>query len=241
MDSREDRFIVRMYDCRPDGRIKANALMLYMQEAAACHAEQLGVGFRDLDRRGCLWVLVNLRIEIAHMPKWGDQMIVTTWPSGYTRLMASREFIGRSPEGPEFFRAASDWMVLDKDSGRPKNLDRLELNLPQAGPKALATPPARLKPVENTQSVCTLRVPFSALDFNGHVNNTEYVRWALDAVHQKLGVCLGSARCSSRTSPRSSRATRLSCWYPSTMTNVFTPVYARSATAPRRFSWRSSR
>lgn len=187
MDSREDRFIVRMYDCRPDGRIKANALMQYMQEAAACHAEQLGVGFRDLDRRGCLWVLVNLRIEIAHTPQWGDQMIVSTWPSGYTRLIASREFIGRSPEGPEFFRAASDWMVLDKDSGRPKNLDRLSLNLPQAGPKALATPPARLKPVEEYAKVCTLRVPFGALDFNGHVNNTEYVRWALDAVHQQLG------------------------------------------------------
>jgi len=29
-------------------------------------------------------------------------------------------------------------------------------------------------------------VPFSALDFNGHVNNTEYVRWAFDAAHQRF-------------------------------------------------------
>jgi acyl-ACP thioesterase len=176
-----------MYDCRPDGLIKANALMQYMQEAAACHAEELGLGFHDLKQRGCFWVLVNLRIEMAIAPRWGDEMIVTTWPSGCTRLIASREFIGRSRDGREFFRAASDWMILDRQSGRPKNLDRLGLNLPQSGPKALSAAPTRVLPAEEYEEVCSLRVPFSALDFNGHVNNTEYVRWALDAVHQKMG------------------------------------------------------
>jgi acyl-ACP thioesterase len=131
--------------------------------------------------------LVNLRIELGDTPRWGDELIVATWPSGYSRLIASREFIGRSPEGLEFFRAASDWMILDKQTGRPKNLDRLDLNLPRSGDKALGTPPARLQPAEGYTSVCSLRVPFSAVDFNGHVNNTEYVRWALDAVHQHLG------------------------------------------------------
>ena len=183
----EDCFVVRMHDCRPDGSIKLNSLMQSLQEAAACHAEQLGAGFRDLQRWDCLWVLVNLRLEIARTPRWQDQMIVRTWPSGCKRLIASREFIGRSPDGLEFFRAASDWMILDKHSGRPKNLDRLDLHLPQDGPKTLAADLTRLKPVDGYATVCTLRVPFSALDFNGHVNNTEYVRWALDAVHQRFG------------------------------------------------------
>lgn len=184
---REDRFVMRMVDCRPDGRLKANALMQYMQEAAACHAEELGLGFRELEQRDCLWVLVNLRIEMTRTPRWGEPVIVTTWPSGCTRLIARREFIGRSAEKCECFRAASDWMILDRHSGRPKNLDRLGLDLPQDGPKALTVAPTRLQPTEGYTQVCTLRVPFSALDFNGHVNNTEYMRWALDAVHQQLG------------------------------------------------------
>jgi acyl-ACP thioesterase len=175
-----------MYDCQPDGRIRINALMQYLQEAAAGHAEQLGVGFGDLDQRGCLWVLVNLRVEVARTPRWGDPVIVTTWPSGSERLIASREFIGRDADGREFFRATSDWMILDRSSGRPKSLRRLDLGLPPAGPRVLATDLARLQPVEGYEKICTLRVPFSALDFNGHVNNTEYVRWALDAVHQRF-------------------------------------------------------
>lgn len=186
-EPREDRFLIRMYDCRPDGQVKTSSLMQYLQEAAACHAEQLGLGIRELERRGCLWVLVNLRVEMSDTPGWGDEVIVATWPSGCTRLIASREFIGRSPEGLEFFRAASDWMILDRQSGRPKNLDRLDLNLPHGGPKALAAPPTRLQPGDRYAHVCSLSVPFSAVDLNGHVNNTEYVRWALDAVHQHLG------------------------------------------------------
>lgn len=187
VDPREDRFLVRMYDCRPDGRIKPNALMQYMQEAAAGHAEQLGLGIQDLERRGCLWVLVNLRIEVVQMPCWGDEVIVATWPSGCSRLIAAREFIGRSVAGREYFRAASDWMILDKQTGRPKNLDRLDLNLPPSGPKVLTAALSRMQPAEDCDRVCALSVPFSALDLNGHVNNTEYVRWALDAVHRQHG------------------------------------------------------
>ena len=187
MCPREDCFVVRMHDCRPDGFIKLNALMQYLQEAAACHAEQLGAGFHDLGRRDCLWVLINLRIEVARTPRWADQMIVRTWPSGCKRAIASREFTGQTLDGREFFRASSDWMILDKHRGRPKNLDRLDLHLPPDGPKVLAADLTRLQPADGYATVCTLRVPFSALDFNGHVNNTEYVRWALDAVHQDLG------------------------------------------------------
>jgi medium-chain acyl-[acyl-carrier-protein] hydrolase len=184
---REDRFTVKAFDCRPDGRIKLNALMQYLQETAARHADQLGVGVADMGQRRCLWVLANLRIEIAREPRWTEDFTVKTWPSGYTRLVAAREFVGTAPDGSELFRAGSEWMVLDKQSSRPQNLTRLNLALPMDGPKALTTRLCRLKPAQQYVPAHTLRVPFSSLDFNGHVNNTEYVRWALDALHRNLG------------------------------------------------------
>ncbi|OHB66119.1 MAG: hypothetical protein A2Y76_03625 [Planctomycetes bacterium RBG_13_60_9] len=187
MVERQERFTVKAFDCRPDGRIKLNALMQYLQEAAACHAEELGAGFADMSERHCFWILANIRLEIDREPRWTDSVVVRTWPSGCTRLTAAREFIGVAPDGGEWFRAGSEWMVLDRSSGRPQNLTRLDLRLPEAGPKALAVPLHRLKPAQESLPACTLQVPFSALDFNGHVNNTEYVRWALDALHRRLG------------------------------------------------------
>jgi acyl-ACP thioesterase len=181
----EVEFTVQASDCQPDGRIKPYALMQCLQEAAACHAEKLGVGFADLKRRNGFWVLANMRLEIARLPRWNERLAVKTWPSGFTRLVATREFIGAVEDGGEIFRAASEWMILDKQSGRPKNLTRLELDLPAAGPKALTSDLRRLRPSGAYETALTLRVPYSALDLNGHVNNTEYVRWAFDALHER--------------------------------------------------------
>lgn len=188
MDPREDRFVVEAFDCRPDGFVKLNALMQYLQEAAARHAEELGAGFADLEQWGCFWVLVNLRLEMADMPRWRDSLTIRTWPSGCTRLLASREFVGEGTDGRELFRASSEWMILDKNGSRPRNLSRLDLHLPPTGLKVLSTELQRLQraPVPHTNAG-TISVPFSALDFNGHVNNTEYVRWAFDGLHRRLG------------------------------------------------------
>jgi acyl-CoA thioesterase FadM len=186
MPCREDRFTVNAFDCQPDGHIKPHVLMQYLQEAAARHAEQLGVGFAALEQRDAYWVLANLRIEIAAAPKWGEVVAIRTWPSGCTRVAATREFVGIDPGGRELFRATSEWMILNKRTGRLKNLARLELNLPPDGPKVLAGELQRLQPADNYTRVCSLRVPFSALDLNGHVNNTEYVRWGLDGLYQQL-------------------------------------------------------
>jgi medium-chain acyl-[acyl-carrier-protein] hydrolase len=187
MDAKEDRFLVAAFDCRPDGLLKPNVLMQYLQESAARHAEQLGVGFADLNGQDCFWVLANLRIEMADTPRWGDRLTVRTWPSGVTRLTAAREFIGENADGREFFRATSEWMILDKHTSRPRNLSRLNLNLPPAGLKALDANLGRVRPGPAYSSVCTVSVPFSALDFNAHVNNTEYVRWALDGLYRHRG------------------------------------------------------
>ena len=167
--------------------MKVNALMQYLQESAACHAEQLGFGFADMNQRNCFWVLANLRLEISHEPKWMDRLTIRTWPSGHTRLTATREFVGTAGDGSESFRAGSEWMVLDRQSGRPQNLTRFGLNLPQTGLKSLSAPLHRLKPAEGCIRTYSLQVPYSALDFNGHVNNTEYVRWALDGLSLQLG------------------------------------------------------
>ncbi|MCP4255904.1 MAG: hypothetical protein GY774_00080 [Planctomycetes bacterium] len=184
MKVREEKFTVKTYDCQPDGNIKLASLMQYLQEVAAQHAEQLGFGVDSLNKINSYWVLSNLRIEISRLPKWNDEIIIKTWPSGYTRLIATREFVVKDQNDCELFRAGSQWMMLDKDSSRPKNLFRLDLNLPKTGRKALSGELERLEPQDNYSEVDRISVPYSSIDLNGHVNNTEYVRWGIDALRK---------------------------------------------------------
>ncbi len=182
MKVREEKFTVKSYECQPDGNIKMASLMQYLQEVAALHAEQLGFGVDRLNTINSYWVLSNLRIEISKLPKWNDEITVKTWPSGYTRLIATREFVAKDQNDCELFRAGSQWMVLDKRSSRPKNLFHLDLSLPKTGLKALSGKLVRLEPQDDYSQVDRISVPYSSIDLNGHVNNTEYIRWGIDAL-----------------------------------------------------------
>ena len=182
MEVKEDKFRIRTYECGVDGSVKIFSLMQYLQEIAALHAGQLGLGFDRLSEMGGYWVLSNIRVEISRLPGWEDQVTLKTWPSGYSRTIATREFVGKDRNGAELFRAGSDWMVINKKTNRLKNLFKLDLNLPKNGAKALPEKLKRLEPNGDYREVDVVRVPRSVIDLNGHVNNTEYVRWGIDAL-----------------------------------------------------------
>jgi acyl-ACP thioesterase len=184
MQIRQDTFTVKTYECQADGNIKLHALMQHLQEVAAVHAEQLGFGYDRLNQVNSCWVLSNFAIEIDRLPRWNERVTIRTWPSGHGRVVATREFIGTDQQNHELFKASSEWMVLDRQKNRPKNLLRLDLDLPESGPKVLAEKLKRLEPQNDYSQVQRVHVPHSSIDLNGHVNNTEYVRWGIDALRR---------------------------------------------------------
>jgi acyl-ACP thioesterase len=191
---REERIRIRTYECGVGGSVKIVSLVQYLQEVAALHAEQLGFGLEKMNELDGYWVLSNLRVEIARLPKWNEEITIRTWPSGYTRLVASREFVAKDRDNRDLFLAGSEWMVLDKQRSRPKNLFHLDLSLPKIGTKALQEKLSRLEPHDGGVPVRRLRVPHSSIDLNGHVNNTEYIRWGIDALGGELKA-RGDIRC----------------------------------------------
>jgi acyl-ACP thioesterase len=160
--------------------------MQYLQEIASIHADELGFGNTWLNEINGYWVLSNIRVEINLLPKWNDEVIIRTWPSGNTRLIATREFVGKEGEGRELFRASSEWTILNKDTNRPKNLSGLNMNSLAVGSKVIEKEIDRLKPIDDYAQVEQVWVPYSSIDLNGHVNNTEYVRWGIDAIRAKF-------------------------------------------------------
>jgi len=186
----EETGIVRANECSPDGIIHIYAMMQYLQDAAAKHAQALGFGFHDLGKKACYWVLANAKIYISGLPKWNAPFTVRTWPSGFNRLKATREFIGIDEGGKEFLRASSEWMIIGKDTGHPLNLRNIDLGLVKNGERIPDLVMDRLKPEQDLKGIGKITVPYSALDINGHVNNTEYVKWVFDALHMDGAGCI---------------------------------------------------
>ncbi len=183
-------FTAQFYESTPEGNIHLYALAQYLQEIATRHADELGCGFYDLEKMGCFWVLSNIRIRIVNFPRYNRAFQITTWPSGRTKLLVEREFIASDEKGIGLLAASSQWLILDTGTNRPKNIHAMNMKLPQKDEKVFKRNLTRLK-METTPAgkpSMVIKVPFSSLDVNGHVNHTEYIRWAFDALCETLGV-----------------------------------------------------
>jgi hypothetical protein len=74
-------------------------------------------------------------------------------------------------------------MVLDAQSRRPQDLSGLNMNPPLRPQRLLGDKLPRHKPEGGGRELVRIRIPISALDANGHVNNTEYLRFSYDALY----------------------------------------------------------
>jgi len=177
----EHQFSPSTYECGPGGAIKLHSLLSHLQEAAARHADALGVGMDWMRDHGIMWVLVNFRLDVKTFPSWEEETTIWTWPSGYDAIRAFREFSGRGPSGVDLFKASSDWLVLDVDRKMPMMLKDLRIEIPENGVRTFPEM-VRLKERGGYAPASRIMVGMSSIDMNGHVNNTEYVRWGMDAL-----------------------------------------------------------
>ena len=182
-----ETFRVHSYDADAWGLLAAPALSGWLQEAAGHHAEVLGVGVEVLMSRGLTWVLLRQRVEVERPLVLGDDVEVTTWPSGVDRLAALRDFELRRRDGEVAARAVTQWLVLDLASRRPVRPDRvLPGELHTEGPHVL--PAAAGRPPELGASTLERRfsIRYRDIDRNLHVTNSSYVAWATEAVPQEV-------------------------------------------------------
>jgi len=174
---------IKAYQCSSNGLLLPHVLAHLCQDIASDHADALGFGFEQLKERNRIWALVVLRLEVTQQPRHGMRLELETWPSGISRLRASREFRIADTAGNAFLLGSSDWMVLDAQSRKPQSLDDLDMATHIRPQRLLGDRLPRHRPDGGGQELTRLRIPLSALDANGHVNNTEYVRFSYDALY----------------------------------------------------------
>ncbi len=177
----ETELLPKTYECGPRGRMRLHNLMKHMQEIASAHAMKMGLGMDWMMKNGFIWVLVDMRMGFSDMPKWNRSCTLYTMPSGFDEMRAYREFIITDENDEEIVKATSVWMVLDLKNKRPVHTDKLGFDFPKTTKKNFETIKRGPLP-ENPGRIHTVRIGESSIDLNGHVNNTEYPRWAMDAL-----------------------------------------------------------
>lgn len=173
--------VLRGYETDFRGEIKPSFILGLMQEIAGDHAQEMGLGFDDMRKRGYIWVLSKIYAEIARRPKFGEAVEVTTWPLAPGKAICDRHFLIRS--GNEVcIRAVSRWCILKMGSFRiaPQSLFP-SLIEQYSDEKGVDYDNWQIPPlVEEAEPAFTVRLANADYDQNRHVNNIRYADYVFD-------------------------------------------------------------
>jgi medium-chain acyl-[acyl-carrier-protein] hydrolase len=180
----KDNYIIRSFDCGVNKQAKLHSMVNYFQESAQNHATHLGFGYDDLKRSKQFWVLSRLHLRIIRWPYWGDEVFIETWPKATINPFAYRDFEILDKAGAKLIIGTTGWLMLDIDSRRPiRDIFALREKIKYPEDKsAIEELPPKLSVLKNGSVISSIVAGFADLDMNGHINNTVYVEWIVNAL-----------------------------------------------------------
>jgi acyl-ACP thioesterase len=171
-------------------KLTLDAVFRFFQEAAICHAENLGVGREDMARTGQVWILSRMSVLVKRRPDYCETITVRSWPRGGEKLFAMRNFDIRDKNDIAVVSARSAWLIVDLEKRRPLRPQAIMDNLPQneglesLSPEDKGT--AALEERKDLQKTAERKALYTDIDYNGHVNNVRYIEWIEDALDPQL-------------------------------------------------------
>ncbi len=186
-DAAEYRFGIRGTETDVADHLFLHALLSMMQEAASLDAAACGIGPAMLDRHNLCWLLRRSTVRLDRLPGWGDTLTVKTWSRGFKRLVWDRDFVFLDSDGNSLGAAVTGWLLADQQSKRLFRPDRqFASHIQKAGSQSIFQMPAKSPeplPDEYLDSpLLVCRAGYCDIDRVGHVNNTRYAAWCMDAV-----------------------------------------------------------
>lgn len=185
---------VRYSETDETGTLSLLALVNYLQDCALFQTEHLGAGIEHVQRTGHHWLIAAWEIEVGELPRFGEQIEVSTWARSFERLFAGRNFtVRRAGEAEPLVRVDSLWFMLDDSTGRPMRLPKEETDLYRddiANDAPLDMPAIQRRiPVEGPgEPGAPIAVTRAHIDTNHHVNNAQYIDMALGVLPEGLRV-----------------------------------------------------
>lgn len=166
--------------------VKPQRVMVLMQDAATSHADKLGIGWDYMDSQGLFWILSKVKI-VFHKPLDRDmrEFKLYTWPIQSNRLYAERRFEAVDEQGHVLFSSSTLWMIVERDSRKIASREVVEKYYNFDFDNAECSCDnnfARIRRDETYKLSYERQVRRTDLDLNKHVNNTNYIDYALDVL-----------------------------------------------------------
>ena len=166
--------------------VKTHRVMELMQDAATTHADSLGVGWNDMDARGLFWVLSKVKIVFYKpLDRNTRGFKLYTWPIAANRLYLERRFEAVDEQCDTLFSASTLWMIVERDTRRIASRDVIAQYYDFDFDGADCGCDGNFERMRRDETYILnyeRQIRRTDLDINKHVNNTNYINFALDVL-----------------------------------------------------------
>lgn len=179
----EREYQLRTGDFDKRAEILPSSLLDIFQDIAGVDADQTpGMTSRDMEEAGVFWAITQTKYEIVEMPAMHQVVLARTWSLAPNRLGFQREYTVRGADGTLLVKGTSTWVMMNRETR-----DFVSARSVYRGPTDFSEErnfdarPRRIRDFEAEGAPRAIEPAFTDIDLNGHVNNTKYANFFLDA------------------------------------------------------------
>ena len=178
------QYTVKWHDTDANRAVRPSALVTYLQETANEHLIHIGIYLDELrDRYGLAFILSSISVR-AYEPLFaGDSIEVSTWTCGEKGFRHNRCFAVLR-DGKTVCEATSVWALIKLADGSLVKVEDMPYHIEPEEAITLPDLPLRLRmpKLEQMELLGDLRIVYSDIDYNGHMNNSHYPDMLCDFV-----------------------------------------------------------
>lgn len=171
--------IIKESMCDCFRRLKLQHMFIMMQDAAYKDLFTYGCGRKSLLEKDVAFLLRRSVVEVINAPSADDTVVVGTSQVSLQGMTYTRDFIFKCND-EICLKASTQWFlckISDKSLIRPA-IKTISYSNDSVGIFIENKPQI---PNKNEEPYNIVKVGYSSIDGNMHVNNTEYISWVCDA------------------------------------------------------------
>ena len=181
----EETVKIRYSEMDCDMVLKPSAMLQFFQDLASDNAENLGFGYSYIIQHNLAWFLLKYHLEFDDYPEGIYDLTIKTEPRGYNKIFAFRDFYILH-EDKQVGRATSTWALVDLSSKSMANVSEILADnkyMIQHEKREGDLLYGKIKLPEKFDIEKNFEVRFDDLDVNRHVNNANYIVWAIEPLN----------------------------------------------------------
>lgn len=187
MGEYEIKLRVQFGDVDQYNRLTLHGMLRLMQEASNAHSDLVGYGVNQIEQTNYSWVLYQQRMHLYARPCWNTELTIRTWSRGAEGLICLRDFEAADQQGKVVAQGSSEWLLVDARTQRMIKIPAGLMDEYGTVERAVfADPLTRLKPPASAEKRWAYDICRRDIDINRHVNNLNYVDFALEALPENI-------------------------------------------------------